>query len=91
MTKADIVEKVCETNGFSKKESAQILEQVFDILKTTLEGGDNIKIPGFGSFTVRAKADRLGRNPQTGEEIMIKSRKVISFKPSAILREAVNR
>jgi integration host factor subunit alpha len=90
MTKADIVEKVFETNGFSKKESAQIVELVFDMLKTTLEGGSNIKISGFGSFTVKSKADRRGRNPQTGEEIMIKSRKVLTFKPSTILREALN-
>jgi len=90
MTKADIVEKVCETNGFSKKEAAQIVELVFDMLKTTLEGGSNIKISGFGSFTVKSKADRRGRNPQTGEEIMIKSRKVLTFKPSTILRESLN-
>jgi len=91
MTKADIVEKVCESNGFSKKESAQIVEQMFEILKKTLEEGENIKISGFGNFTVKAKADRRGRNPQTGEDIILEARKVLNFKPSKILKEALNK
>jgi integration host factor subunit alpha len=91
MTKADIVEKICAVNGFSKKESAEIVEQVFVILKDTLKNGDKIKISGFGSFVVREKADRRGRNPQTGEELIIESRKVLTFKPSMVLRDALNK
>ena len=91
MTKADIVDKVFTTTGFSKKESIELVEQVFEILKSTLESGDNIKISGFGNFTVRKKADRRGRNPQTCEEIVIESRKVVTFKPGMVLKERVNR
>ena len=67
MTKADIVEKIYEKVGFSKKESAELVETVFDLIKTTLEDGDKIKIAGFGNFVVEEKSDRRGRNPQTGE------------------------
>jgi integration host factor subunit alpha len=91
MTKADIVEKICAVNGFSKKDSAKIVEQVFVILKDTLKNGDKIKISGFGSFVVKEKADRRGRNPQTGEELIIESRKVLTFKPSMVLRDALNK
>jgi integration host factor subunit alpha len=71
MTKADIVENVYAATGFSKKESIEIVEQIFQILKSTLVAGDNIKITGFGNFIVKEKNDRRGRNPQTGEEITI--------------------
>lgn len=90
MTKADIVEKIYEKVGFSKKESAELVELVFDILKTTLEQGDKIKIAGFGNFVVKEKADRRGRNPQTGEEIVITARKVLTFKPSQVLKASIN-
>ncbi len=90
MTKADIVEKIYEKVGFSKKESAELVELVFDILKSTLEQGDKIKIAGFGNFVVKEKADRRGRNPQTGEEIVITARKVLTFKPSQVLKASIN-
>ncbi|SNB45356.1 integration host factor subunit alpha [Geobacter sp. DSM 9736] len=90
MTKADIVEKIYEKVGFSKKESAELVELVFDILKATLEQGDKIKIAGFGNFVVKEKADRRGRNPQTGEEIVITARKVLTFKPSQVLKASIN-
>jgi len=90
MTKADLVENVYLKTGFSKKESADIVEMVFDILKSTLEDGDKIKIAGFGNFVVKQKATRRGRNPQTGEEIEITSRKILTFKPSQVLKAAIN-
>ncbi|ACH39009.1 MULTISPECIES: integration host factor subunit alpha [Citrifermentans] len=90
MTKADIVEKIYEKVGFSKKESAELVETVFDLIKTTLEEGDKIKIAGFGNFVVKEKADRRGRNPQTGEEITIVARKILTFKPSQVLKSAIN-
>lgn len=90
MTKADIVERISGKVGLSKKECAELVEQVFDILKSTLEQGEEIKLSGFGKFEVRDKADRKGRNPQTGEKITIEARKVLTFKPSGILRQAVN-
>lgn len=90
MTKADIVEKIYEKVGFSKKDSAELVELVFDIMKGTLEEGDKIKIAGFGNFVVKSKADRRGRNPQTGEEITITARKILTFKPSQVLKASLN-
>jgi len=90
MTKADIVETLYEKVGFSRKESAEIVDLVFDLMKETLEGGDKIKISGFGNFLVREKRSRKGRNPQTGEEIQISARRVLTFKPSQVLRKALN-
>jgi integration host factor subunit alpha len=91
MTKADIVENVYEKVGLSKKESYELVEQVFEILKATLERGDNLKISGFGNFVVKKKADRRGRNPQTGEQITIEARRVLTFKPSTILKAKINK
>jgi len=91
MTKADIVEKVSEKVGQSKNESVEIVEEVLELIKATLEGGENLKITGFGNFNVKQKNDRRGRNPQTGEPITITSRRVLSFKASPILKEAVNK
>lgn len=90
MTKADIAETISAKTGFSKKESAELLEAVLDILKDTLETGEKIKISGFGNFVVKQKADRRGRNPQTGEALTIEARRVLTFKPSHILRDAIN-
>ena len=91
MTKADIVEKIYDKVGFSKKESAELVEMVFDIIKTTLEKGDKIKLAGFGNFVVKEKADRRGRNPQTGDEIIISARKILTFKPSQVLKASINK
>ncbi len=91
MTKADIIERVYENlDGFSKKDSAEIVEMVFEAIKETLEHGEKIKISGFGNFVVRQKKERTGRNPQTGEEIRIAPRKVLTFKPSQVLKNAIN-
>ena len=90
MTKADIIENTYEKVGISKKETATVVQTIFDILKDKLEGGENIKISGFGSFVVRQKQTRRGRNPQTGEEIEISARKVITFKPSNVLKDLIN-
>ncbi len=90
MTKADIIEGVYERVGFSKKESAEIVELVFDTVKETLERGDKIKISGFGNFQVRPKKARVGRNPQTGKEIEISARRVLTFRPSQVLKSALN-
>lgn len=90
MTKADLVENVYLRTGFSKKESADIVETVFDLMKTTLEDGEKIKIAGFGNFIVKEKASRRGRNPQTGDEITISARRILTFKPSQVLKAAIN-
>ncbi|MCB1152771.1 MAG: integration host factor subunit alpha [Deltaproteobacteria bacterium] len=89
MTKADLVNAIYERVGFSKKESARIVELVFEIIKETLEEGEKIKISGFGNFVIRDKRARIGRNPQTNEEITISARRVLTFKPSQVLRNAL--
>src|SRR5919201_2627428 len=90
MTKADVIDSVCGKVGFSKKESAEIVEMVFDTLKDTLERGEKIKLSGFGNFVVREKKSRVGRNPQTGQEIEISARRVLTFRPSQVLKNALN-
>lgn len=90
MTKAEIVSIVCNQCSFSRQESFQIVEQVFQILKETLEKGEKVKISGFGNFITREKRPRKGRNPKSGEQVLISGRRVLTFKPSVILRKAVN-
>jgi integration host factor subunit alpha len=90
VTKAEIVEHIYERVGFSKKESAELVEKVFDIIKQTLANGDKVKISGFGNFVVREKNARKGRNPQTGEEIRLAARRVLTFKPSLVLKNILN-
>jgi integration host factor subunit alpha len=89
MTKADIVEEVYSRVGFSKKESSEVVETVLETIKTTLEKGDMVKIAGFGNFVIRSKGPRKGRNPKTGQEIEITPRKVVTFKPSQVLKEHI--
>jgi integration host factor subunit alpha len=90
MTKADIVEAVYQQIDLSKKEAADIVDSVFEMIRTQLENGESVKIPRFGNFTIRSKVPRRGRNPKTGEELEITARKVLTFKPSQILRDRVN-
>lgn len=90
MTKADIMQNIHNRLGFSKKDSLEIVESVFDIMKENLARSENIKISGFGNFIVKEKKARKGRNPQTGEEIEISARKVLTFKPSQFLRRTLN-
>ena len=90
MTKVDIIESIYEMVGFSKKEVAKIVESVFDIIKESLEKEDKIKISGFGNFVVRRKRSRRGRNPQTGEDIEIGARRILTFKPSQVLKGGLN-
>ena len=91
MTKADIVEAVYQKlDTHSKKASAEIVDSVFEAIKDTLGNGEKIKISGFGNFVVREKNARVGRNPQTGEQITISARKVLTFKPSQVLKNALN-
>jgi len=90
MTKADIVEKVYEKIGFSKKEASELVEMVFKELKDVLYRGDKVKISGFGNFIVREKKSRIGRNPQTGDQITISARRVLTFRPSQVLKAMLN-
>ncbi len=90
VTKAEIVEHVADRVGLTRKESGELVESVFELMKKILEKGEPIKISGFGNFVVKKKHARRGRNPQTGEEITIEGRRVLAFKPSQILRNYVN-
>lgn len=90
MTKADIVEIVFEKVGFSKKDVSSVIEEIFESIKNSLEKGDKVKISGFGNFTIRHKRARRGRNPQTGSEITIEQRRVMTFKASQLLKKAIN-
>lgn len=90
MTKADIIEKVYQKIGFSKKEASELVEMVFDQLKGVLCKGDKVKISGFGNFIVREKKQRIGRNPQTGDQITISARRVLTFRPSQVLKAILN-
>jgi len=95
MTKADIVERIYEKVGFSKvgfskKEASEVVESIFEVIKARLERGEKVKISGFGNFVVNQKRPRKGRNPQTGEEIIITGRKVLTFKASQVLKKTIN-
>ena len=91
MTKAEIVQALySKVGGFSRKESAELVDLVFEMLKDTLGKGEKIKISGFGNFVLRDKRQRPGRNPQTGQPIRISERRVLTFKSSQILKQALN-
>ncbi len=89
MTKADIVERIYKEAGFTKKEAADLVDLVFNTIKDTLAKGEKVKISGFGNFSIRDKATRMGRNPQTGDAMPIPARRVLTFKPSQVLRDDV--
>ena len=90
LTKSDIVETVAETNGFTKKKSVETVETLLEIIKRTLETGEDVLVSGFGKFCVKAKRERKGRNPATGGTMMLPSRRVVTFRCSGKLRDKVN-
>jgi integration host factor subunit alpha len=91
MTKAEIVQALyTRVGGFSRKESAELVDLVFEMMKETLGRGEKIKVSGFGNFVLRDKRQRPGRNPQTGDPIKISERRVLTFKASQILKQILN-
>ena len=90
LTKQNIVEQVYNEIGFPKNQSIEIVESLFELIKKTLESGEDVMISGFGKFCVKEKKERKGRNPATGESLMLKPRKVVTFKSSGKLREKMN-
>jgi len=90
LTKIDIIDSIYEKLGIPKKECVSIVESIFEIIKEDLDQGNDVMISGFGKWSVKVKKKRKGRNPQTGESLMIDARKVVTFKPSQVLRAAVN-
>lgn len=90
LTRAGLAESIYAAVGLSRNESAELLESVLDHITSSLAAGDSVKISGFGTFSVRQKGRRIGRNPKTGTEVPILPRRVLIFRPSHILRETVN-
>ena len=90
ITRVSITEAIYEEIGLSRKDSGDVLDMVIEEIKTELANGNDVKISSFGTFALRKKNARIGRNPKTGETAPITPRTVISFKPSQILRKAVN-
>ena len=90
ITRADLAEAVYAQVGLSRNESADLVEQLLDEMMAALTSGDNVKISSFGSFSIREKGERIGRNPKTGVEVPISPRKVLVFKASHVMKEKIN-
>jgi integration host factor subunit alpha len=90
ITKADIIELIYKNSDLKKQESASAVESLLEIIKRTLESREDILISGFGKFCVKGKNKRRGRNPQTGEDMMLDTRRVVTFKCSGVLKEKMN-
>ncbi len=90
LTKADLVNQLYESEVLTKAQAVEAVETVIEVIKETLEDGENVLISGFGKFTVKDKRARRGRNPHTGEDLMLAPRRVVTFKPSGVLRDKIN-
>lgn len=90
LTKADIAKKIADDCGFMKGEATEIVEKLLEIIKGRLIDGEDVMISGFGQWTVKSKHSRRGRNPQTGEELILEARRVVTWKYSPVLKKAVN-
>jgi len=90
ITRAQLTEAVYQEVGLSRNESAALVEQVLEEMSTALVGGETVKISSFGTFMVREKGERVGRNPKTGEEVPILPRRVLVFRASHVLKERIN-
>ena len=90
MTKIDFIENLYEKLNLPKKQVVKVVESVFDIIRETLQREDKLMVSGFGDFIIRNKKARRGRNPKTGGDIMISPRRVLTFKPSPVLKTSLN-
>ena len=90
LTKAEIAEQVHKQLGRNRKESARMVQALFEIIKDCLEDGKDVMISGFGKFSIRERGERIGRNPLTGDPIMLPSKRVVAFKCSGKLRKKIN-
>ena len=91
VTRADLTEAVYQEVGLSRNESAQLVESVLEEIASTLARGESVKVSSFGTFSVRDKAERIGRNPKTGEEVPISPRRVLVFRASHVLKDRINK
>jgi integration host factor subunit alpha len=90
LTKEEIIVTATEKIGFSKSQSRNHIEQLLEIMKRTLSVEEDVLVSGFGKFVVRRKGPRRGRNPQTSQDLQLKARKVVTFKPSGVLRKVID-
>ena len=90
LTKSQIVDSIAEKNGFTKNQSTEAVETILELIKSTLASGDDVLISGFGKFCAKNKRERKGRNPSTGEDMILASRRVVTFKCSGKLRDKIN-
>ncbi len=90
LTRADLSEAVHNEIGLSRADSSHLVEQVLDTISDALVDGQNVKISSFGTFVLRQKGERIGRNPKTGEEVPIEPRRVLTFRPSQLMRDRIN-
>lgn len=90
LTRAELAERMHQKVGLSRAESARLVDRLLGLIRAELDDGKDVKLSGFGSFVVRHKAERIGRNPRTREEVPIRARRVVTFRPSAALRERVS-
>ena len=90
LTKSDLIESIAKQNGYNMKQSSDIIETLLELIKSSLGSGEDILISGFGKFMVKEKRERRGRNPATGDDLMLCQRKVVTFKSSGMLREKIN-
>jgi len=91
VTRAELSEAIYQAVGLSRNESAALVESVLSEISDSLVRGENVKISSFGSFLVRHKGGRMGRNPKTGEEVPIEPRRVLSFRPSQVMKDKINK
>ena len=90
LTKDHLVTSIYNQCGYSKEKSTQVLEILLETVKKTLESGEDVLISGFGKFCVKEKGERKGRNPQTGDDLMLSPRRIVTFKCSPVLRDKIN-
>jgi integration host factor subunit alpha len=90
-TKSDLIQAVAEANGFAQNKSAEIVETLIDLIKANLAAGEDVLVSGFGKFCIKKKRERRGRNPATGEDLMLEARRVVTFKCSGQLRDKINK
>ena len=90
LTKSQIIDAIAEQNGFTKKQSTETVETILEIIKSSLESGEDVLISGFGKFCVKEKRERKGRNPATGENMILGPRRVVTFRCSGKLRDKIN-
>ncbi len=90
MTKAEIVDRVLEAVDWGRRDVSETVDLVFETIKESLEAGENVKLSGFGNFILLDKRPRRGRNPQTGEALVVRERRVLSFKASPVLKAEIN-